>query len=606
MKSKNYLGLVISMALMFSVVSLALAECPKNPLTGECWKTGIDFENPGLPSIAGGGSTFQWPDTTPSCPTCLEKPKCVQRGNSCCLGDSCQSINIDCASGYHAEYYGCGESCNPQARCVPDPETCAQEGESVPVVPGAPECCAGLSKISCTQPDSEGNCPEFCVGASICANCGNGVCGLGENKCNCPEDCTDTPACAEEGEHFSMVFSEYPDHCCPGLTEWMSGMDTRKVVDGVCVETGLAAGSPVGTCINCGNGICESIENVCNCPQDCGETECAENGEIVYGIVSFGPTECCGPTAGIKPNAFLDPVNGYCMAPNDGSRGTCVEGWDVSCGNGVCGAGEDKCNCPADCPASECVPQGGVTYYGEENCCPGLTAISNDFPDPATGVCTGGTDDSRRYCEYCGDGICASLFDCAPGMDCGTSYENKCNCPEDCGETECLTEGQTWGAAVTPYSPEPIPCCGGLQALSLTLDPSNNCRPKVGWTGYVCTTKCGNGVCDGKENKCNCPADCTSKVECPAPKTLRPGTSCAQYRVYAKNPTTGKCCFYGNPCSAPSGWTTHTSLSSCQATSSALSLDNVFGIISSIRASIVKPTATYTQPFLILPFTGTN
>ncbi len=75
--------------------------------------------------------------------------------------------------------------------------------------------------------------------------------------------------CAKEGEQFSQLYDEYPENCCEGLTEWDSGMDTRISIADKCYETGLPAGYPVGTCINCGNGICEDIENPCNCPEDC-------------------------------------------------------------------------------------------------------------------------------------------------------------------------------------------------------------------------------------------------------------------------------------------------------------------------------------------------
>jgi hypothetical protein len=76
--------------------------------------------------------------------------------------------------------------------------------------------------------------------------------------------------CANEGEHFSSVYQkEYPEHCCEGLTEWDSGMDTRISIGEQCYETMSMSGSPVGTCINCGNGICETLENVCNCPEEC-------------------------------------------------------------------------------------------------------------------------------------------------------------------------------------------------------------------------------------------------------------------------------------------------------------------------------------------------
>jgi len=90
--------------------------------------------------------------------------------------------------------------------------------------------------------------------------------------CNCAFECTvkQDETCALEGEQFSAVYKDqYSEKCCEGLTEWASGMDTTTSIADKCYKTGLLAGSPVGTCINCGNGICGTSENVCNCPEDC-------------------------------------------------------------------------------------------------------------------------------------------------------------------------------------------------------------------------------------------------------------------------------------------------------------------------------------------------
>ena len=81
--------------------------------------------------------------------------------------------------------------------------------------------------------------------------------------------CTGVLSCAEEGEQFSQVYEEYPEHCCEGLKEWQSGFDTSISVADECYETGIPSGLPVGTCIKCGDGICGDIENPCNCPDDC-------------------------------------------------------------------------------------------------------------------------------------------------------------------------------------------------------------------------------------------------------------------------------------------------------------------------------------------------
>ena len=76
--------------------------------------------------------------------------------------------------------------------------------------------------------------------------------------------------CAKEGENYSAVYTnKYPSSCCDGLTEWESGMDTRISIEDNCYNTGLLSGSPIGTCIKCGDGICGENENPCNCSVDC-------------------------------------------------------------------------------------------------------------------------------------------------------------------------------------------------------------------------------------------------------------------------------------------------------------------------------------------------
>lgn len=54
-----------------------------------------------------------------------------------------------------------------------------------------------------------------------------------------------------------------------------------------------------------------------------------------------------------------------------------------------------------------------------------------------------------------------------------------------------------------------------------------------------------------------------SAPECPKPRRFSGG--CIQVITYAKNPVTGTCCEYPNPCSAPEGWATYTSASECAA-----------------------------------------
>ena len=80
----------------------------------------------------------------------------------------------------------------------------------------------------------------------------------------------------------------------------------------------------------------------------CTPDACAEEGERVYYESAFGATECCNKSAGIRPVSFLNE-NGLCMAPTNGQKGTCSEGWFKHCGDGTCGSEEDICTCPKDC-----------------------------------------------------------------------------------------------------------------------------------------------------------------------------------------------------------------------------------------------------------------
>ncbi len=63
--------------------------------------------------------------------------------------------------------------------------------------------------------------------------------------------------CAQAGEHSGVAIQ-----CCEGLDEISNSLVGN---DGMCAY-------PIGAypiCSDCGNGICESWENLCSCPEDC-------------------------------------------------------------------------------------------------------------------------------------------------------------------------------------------------------------------------------------------------------------------------------------------------------------------------------------------------
>lgn len=73
--------------------------------------------------------------------------------------------------------------------------------------------------------------------------------------------------CAKQGEIFDLSNSSNPSKCCEGLKN-VHISDTLSIAD-KCYWTGTESKSSEGICSNCGNNICEDIENVCSCPEDC-------------------------------------------------------------------------------------------------------------------------------------------------------------------------------------------------------------------------------------------------------------------------------------------------------------------------------------------------
>ena len=71
--------------------------------------------------------------------------------------------------------------------------------------------------------------------------------------------------CAGAGELCD--YSGMPDKCCSGLKD-VSSPDSISISD-KCYWKGTSSGSPIGECSDCGNGICEDVESVCGCAEDC-------------------------------------------------------------------------------------------------------------------------------------------------------------------------------------------------------------------------------------------------------------------------------------------------------------------------------------------------
>lgn len=169
----------------------------------------------------------------------------------------------------------------------------------------------------------------------------------------------------------------------------------------------------------------------------------------------------------------------------------------------------------------ESIPSMSINPKNREHmateCCGGLTVI--EWPKIYDENCdfTGIVGYPAGVCTKCGNGLCEYP-------------ETKCNCPEDCVEGECYTEGESFDLLETPNAT----CCSGLTQITMSVPeepigkedycvaPSCPC--------YICT-ECGDGTCGKGENWCNCPDDCERPEEVPCIENVECGFDfCGQGR----------------------------------------------------------------------------
>ncbi|MCX6764453.1 MAG: VWA domain-containing protein [Candidatus Nealsonbacteria bacterium] len=151
------------------------------------------------------------------------------------------------------------------------------------------------------------------------------------------------------------------------------------------------------------------------------------------------------------------------------------------CGNQTLEAGEecddgniingDGCSASCTIEQPQCIAEGesGAVVPEGPECCQGLTQIGCDQPD-LTGECSGECV-GAFYCTMCGNGVC--------GLG-----ENKCNCPQDCGEVII------YGYKVVCDSEQYLPNWGDGQDVSIITEQvindfvaqnSQYCHLESGW-----------------------------------------------------------------------------------------------------------------------------
>lgn len=331
---------------------------------------------------------------------------------------------------------------------------------------------------------------------------------------------------------------------------------------------GFLGGDQTGTlsisCVECGDAICDmALEDVCNCPADCGappltETICDDglDGDCDTLI------DCLDPDCMVGTESDCgDGLDNDCDGMIDCADTDCQVGTETSCTDGI----DNDCDGDIDCADTECPLVADETadcFDGEDNDC-------DTFVDCADTDCAGEVLCAAPTNDACIDRIAivdgTTVFnlelatDTAPvlvhpscnfqfGDDdvhqdiwynytatatgslfidtCGSGsidtriavYEGCADCPPLVDPLECNDDHGNTAEADTGFA-----CPGTLEAsLSVQVIQGTCYKIRVGAfsdaggiggfdnLNVLCDNcqVCGDGMCLGAEDQCNCPADC--------------------------------------------------------------------------------------------------
>jgi hypothetical protein len=433
----------------------------------------------------------------PSCSACI--PACVP--HNCPTEDMalCKMLRPDCEAGQVAVVKDNCWLCVDEQTCKPPQTGCVAEGDVIPVIPDAPECCDGLTRIGCESLTADGQCmpvPPGCGG--ICTRCGDGQCGHGENQCNCAADCEQAPECqpGEEVPHVCPDGQMVPWCTCEN-GQWACIISPENGCRDSSCDDGTQPMCPMAmpmceqweilayqnhcfscvnpaTCLPWSQDACESdrecpVEERCD---GCGSSSCPSCRDCVAACVAHG--------------CHTEEI-AFCNTP----RTACADG-EVSVVRDGCWqcVSLDTCEPP---PRPECEEKGGYCTHFMEDCGDGYesSATTLGCPMGRSGQCCLPVQpecrvpsdcaelfwDIRCYGHWsCREGQCEEVCDyegCGDGICDVTGGETETSCRPDCGQ-ECV-DGELKGH-VCPDGSEVPWCTCAAGRWSCIKSPENACR----------------------------------------------------------------------------------------------------------------------------------
>lgn len=145
-------------------------------------------------------------------------------------------------------------------------------------------------------------------------------------------DAVGETACVPEGEYLNDPMR---DRCCHNF---IPVVDKAAVWKGQCEERQPRR----YLCTQCGDDLCRAGETICNCPVDCSCYGAGDQFEDLSADPKQRDQRCC---TGLTAVEVKSPTSAGTCAPYVGC--TCYV--CVSCGDNVCGPGENVCTCLVDC-----------------------------------------------------------------------------------------------------------------------------------------------------------------------------------------------------------------------------------------------------------------